>query len=368
MNRTKLVSLVRFGVCLLLLAAIFHIIFCNEVQLQLNAGNGTDWNQLPKWEQRRLAWTRGPAGLWESVRRLPASALLLSFASCGVLIALGGLRWREVLRAQGIPLPLFRVLRISLVAHFFNAFLLGTAGGDVLKAWYAARAAPQRGPEAAFSVFVDRLIGTFATVLFTAALALLNLQLILTYKRHLATALLIVAMMVASGLLVFLGFFTDLLRHDGPVARLVRRLPRGESFVVALAGCRSLARHPGFLGRQVLLSVLLNVALVGVIAALAPGLGVNLPGAAVWYLVPAILSVAALPVTPAGLGVRENLFVWLLTVPMLDIKPGAALSLSLVGYSVNLSWSVIGGVVYLLTPGRREEAKAVTQPSPETAA
>lgn len=362
MNRAKLISLVRFGVCLLLLAAIFHIIFCNEVQLQLTTSGEASWDSLDKWTQRRLAWTRGPAGLWNSVRGLETSALILSFASCGVLIALGGLRWREVLKAQGIHLPLLRVLRISLVAHFFNAFLLGTAGGDVLKAWHAARAARERSTEAAFSVFVDRLLGTFATLLFTGALALLNLGLILAYKRHLATALMIGGMLVVSGVFVFLGFFTDTLAHNGWVARLVRRLPRGESFAVALAGCRSLARHPGFLWRVGGLSVLLNVALVGVIAALAPGLDVNLPNAAVWYLVPAILSVAALPVTPAGLGVRENLFVWLLTVPMLGVKPGAALSLSLVGYSVNLLWSVIGGVIYLLTPGRAAEAD-VTQAS-----
>lgn len=352
MNRAKLTSLVRFGVCLLLLAAIFHVIFCNEVQFQLAASGEADWNRLSRWEQRRLAWTRGPAGLWHTVRRLDAQSLALSFASCGVLIACGGLRWREVLRAQGIQIPLGRVLRISFVAHFFNAFLLGTAGGDLLKAWQAARAARERGPEAAFSVFVDRLLGTFVLLFCTAMMALPNLDLIRAYKRHLAVALLILGMLVVSGGLVFLGFFTNKLRQDGTIARLVRRLPRGESIVVALAGCRQLARHPGFLWRILGWSLVANAAMVGVLAFLSPDLDVNPPALAIWYLVPAIISVAALPVTPSGLGVRENLFVWLFAVPLLNVPPGAALSLSLVGYSVNLSWSALGGVIYLLTPDR----------------
>ncbi len=358
MNRANFTRLLRIGVCLLLLAAIFHVIFCNEVQLQLAEGKGPGWASLDKWEQRRLAWTRGPIGVWETVCRLDLASLGISFASCGLLVALGGLRWREVLRAQGIPLPLGPVLRISFVAHFFNAFLLGTAGGDVMKAWYAAKASPERGADAAFSVFVDRLLGMFALLLFTAVLMIPNAGLLADYKRHLATALMILGMLGAAGLMIFLGFFTDTLRHDGSVLRLVRRLPRGEAFAQALSGCRSLGRQPGFLWRVAGWSVAVNVAIVGAFAALARGLGVEITSVALWYLVPAIVSVAALPVTPAGLGVRENLFVWLLTVPALGVKPGEALTLSILGYSVNLLWSVIGGIVYLATPHRGDLSQA----------
>lgn len=362
MNRSRLASIARFAVCLPLLAGIFHVIFCHEVQLQLAATSGLQWSALDKWEQRRLAWTQGPAGVWETVRKLDAASLVVSFGSCGLLVALGGLRWREVLRAQGIQLPLAPVLRISFVAHFFNAFLLGTAGGDVMKAWFVAKAAPERGPEAAFSVFVDRLLGMLGLLLFTVLLAVPNWELLAGYKRHLATALMIGGMFGVAGAMTFLGFFTDTLGHDGVVLRLVRRLPRGESFAQALGGCRQLARHPGFLWRMAGWSLLVNIAIVGAFAALAQGLGVKSSPVALWYLVPAIVSVAALPVTPAGLGVRENLFVWLLTVPALGVKPGAALSLSLLGYTVNLLWSVIGGVVYLATPGREQ----LKQPSADT--
>ncbi len=360
MTRARLVSLIRSVACLLLLAAIFHVIFCNEVQLQLAAGDGPGWESLGKWEQRRLAWTQGPAGVWATVRRLDSRSLAVSFGSCGLLVALGGLRWREVLRAQGIHLALGPVLRISFVAHFFNAFLLGTAGGDVMKAWYASRSAPERSADAAFSVFVDRLLGMFALLLFTALLLVPNFALVTGYKRHLAAALAILGMLGAAGLMIYLGFFTEALRQDGPVLRLVRRLPRGDSFAQALSGCRVLGARPGFLWRIAGWSVLVNVAIVGAFAALARGLGVDVDAVALWYLVPAIVSVAALPVTPAGLGVRENLFVWLLTVPALGVKPGAALSLSLLGYTLNLLWSVLGGVVYLATPGRTQ----LKQPAP----
>jgi uncharacterized membrane protein YbhN (UPF0104 family) len=349
-SRSRLASIARFAVCLLLLAVIFHVIFSNEVQLQLAADNGPQWDSLGKWEQRRLAWTQGPAGVWATVRRLDTLSLAVSSGCCGLLVALGGLRWREVLLARGIQLGMGPVLRISFVAHFFNAFLLGSAGGDVMKAWYAAKAAPERSAEAAFSVFVDRLLGMFALLLFTAVLMVPNFGLLAAYKRHLAAALVVLGMLAVSGAMIFVGFFTETLRHDGAVLRLVRRLPRGVSFAEALAGCRALAQHPGFLWRVAAWSLAANAAIVGAFAALARGLGVEISGVALWYLVPAIVSIAALPVTPAGLGVRENLFVWLLTVPALGVKPGVALSLSLLGYTANLLWSVVGGVVYLASP------------------
>jgi hypothetical protein len=44
---------------------------------------------------------------------------------------------------------------ISLVAHFFNSFLLGSTGGDLMKAYYAARETHHKKTEAVMTVFAD---------------------------------------------------------------------------------------------------------------------------------------------------------------------------------------------------------------------
>ncbi|MEN9677539.1 MAG: hypothetical protein RIS76_3435 [Verrucomicrobiota bacterium] len=358
MRRPTLSSLARAAAGVLLLAAIFHSIFCNEVQLQLETEGGPKWSSLSRWEQRRLAWTRGPGGFWETIRRLDAVSLASAFLICGALVGLGAVRWRRVLREQGLVLSWREVLRISLVAQFFNAFLLGTAGGDVVKAWYAARAAPHRRAEAAVSVFVDRVLGTLGLLMAALLLALANGALIGGYRRYQAVLLVIGAMFVAAGSLLVLGFYTRALGQDGVVARLLRRIPRGESAVRALAGCREFGRDPGFLAQMGFWSLLIagGVALAYVV--LARGVGIVLEPRLLAFISLAVVCVSALPVTPAGLGVRENLFVWLLALPMFGVKPGLALSLSLLGYTVNLAWSAIGGLVYLLMP-QREEIAAV---------
>lgn len=358
----KFSSVVRSVVGLLLLAVIFHVIFCNEVQLQLVSEGGPAWDSLTKWEQRQLAWTRGPLELWNTLRRLDAISLAGAFLLCGLLVGLGAWRWQRVLAEQGIQMPVPEVLRISLVAQFFNAFLLGTAGGDVIKAWYAARATPQKQAAAAVTVFVDRLLGTLGLLLTACFLALLHWDLVTSFRRYQAVVLTLAGMLVLAGGLLFLGFYTRLLSEEGTLARWLSRIPRGDSAVRALAACRQFGRDPLFLLQMALMSMLIAALVALTYVVLARGLGIKVHALSLSFVALAVICVAALPVTPSGLGVRENLFVWLLAAPAFPLKPGLALSLSLLGYTVTLAWSAIGGLVYLLLPERAEIAAAAEAP------
>jgi uncharacterized membrane protein YbhN (UPF0104 family) len=64
-------------------------------------------------------------------------------------------------------------------------------------------------------------------------------------------------------------------------------------------------------------------------------------------IVPAIICISALPITPSGIGVRENLYVLLLSATAIGIEAKTALSLSLLAFAGSLLWSLIGGAVYL---------------------
>jgi uncharacterized membrane protein YbhN (UPF0104 family) len=342
----------------LLLGIIFHVIFCNEAQLHLTATGG-DWRALSPWEQRRLAWSRGPVELWATARRLDTLRLVGALVLCGLPVFLGGLRWRIALRVQGLEIPFAEITRISFVAHFFNAFLLGSTGGDVVKAWYVARLTHHKRAEAALTVVVDRLLGTLALLLFAALMIPLAWHataadpLFLRYRRYQAVALLVGGMAVTAAVLVAVGFYTDLLAEQSKFGRSFRRLPQGEGIARALAACRLFGRHRGFLRATAGFSLLINLSIVGTFLCLASGLGLEVPQGVLWFVVPAVVCVAALPITPSGLGVRENLFVSLLAIAAFpQIKHGEALALSLLGYTANLVWSAVGGLVYLFLPAR----------------
>ncbi len=356
---TRAAGYLRLAVAAGLLALIFHIIFCNEAQLHL-AGTGQSWDAMGKWEQRRLAWSRGPAEMWRTVGRLSPGHVVLALASCGVPVVLGGLRWRHALRVQGLAIGVAEVLRVSFVAHFFNAFLLGSTGGDVVKAWCAARWTRERRAEAAVSVLVDRLVGTLALLVFAAAMVPMawrapdGTALFLAHASYPGLALLVLAMATLATVLVLVAFYTDWLAPGRRAWRLLQRLPMGESVARALAACRLFGRNPRYMLVSAAYSLAINVAIVGTFAAIASGLGLEVPQRVLWFVVPAVVCVAALPVTPSGLGVREHLMVSLLALPEFPgVRHGEALALALLAYSANLAWSVVGGLVYHARPGSK---------------
>ncbi len=163
----------RLGICLLLLGWVFHTIFLNEGRNAVQ-----NWDNLSRWQQWKTGWQYGPGELWKNLCLIHPFIFLLSLLAMAATIILGVLRWRMVLRVHGLELSFGRACEISFVAHFFNSFLLGSTGGDLMKAYYAARETHHKKTEAVSTVFVDRLIGLWAMLLFAALMMLPNLTLL----------------------------------------------------------------------------------------------------------------------------------------------------------------------------------------------
>ncbi len=97
--------------------------------------------------------------LWAAVLIFPITFLITS------------LRWHLLLSAVDIHIGLLRTLVINMVGAFYNTFMPGSTGGDVLKAYYAAKLSPGHRTRAVVSVIVDRAIGLLALIILGGALA-----------------------------------------------------------------------------------------------------------------------------------------------------------------------------------------------------
>jgi len=344
-RRTPWQTVGRLTLCLLLLGWVFLSIFMSEARTA-SVRDGWDWDVLSPTEQWRLAWHHGPPQLWRSLCLIQPSAAVWSLVFMGATILLGALRWRMVLRVHGIHLSMGRTTQISLVAHFFNSFLLGSTGGDLMKAYYAAHETRHRKTEAVVTVLVDRLIGLLSMLLFAVAMMPLNWTLLASHRR-LATLAGVVTLMLVGGLAVAGLSFWGGLSRGWPQARVwLRRLPKGESLERALDACRQFGREPRCLAEAFGLSMILNVMCVLQIWVLARGLDIPIHPVVLSLLVPVIICISALPITPSGLGLRENIYVWMLAVPEINLPATQALSLSLLAYAGSLFWSLLGGLVY----------------------
>ncbi|MBN1806300.1 MAG: flippase-like domain-containing protein [Sedimentisphaerales bacterium] len=99
-------------------------------------------------------------------------------ATLGIFIVgqvIVGFRWWLLLRTQSIFIDLAAAVRLNFLGWFYNNFMPGSVGGDLLKAWYVTMHTEKRF-EAALSVFVDRIIGLFSTLLIAVFFYILFLR------------------------------------------------------------------------------------------------------------------------------------------------------------------------------------------------
>jgi glycosyltransferase 2 family protein len=69
---------------------------------------------------------------------------LLAALCCACWLPLIFFRWYVLVRAQDLPFTLPNAMRLGLVAFFFNAFLPGSIGGDIVKAAFLAKEQSRR--------------------------------------------------------------------------------------------------------------------------------------------------------------------------------------------------------------------------------
>lgn len=347
----------RVLVCLGLLGWLVHTIFLKEGR-DFAGQHGIAWGQLSRGAQWTLAWEQGPPELWRHLTLIAPGPFVLSVLLMGVTLLLGIIRWKMVLRVHGLDLPLGRVSEISFVAHFFNSFLLGSTGGDLMKAYYAARETHHKKTEAVATVFVDRLIGFWSMLLFASVMMLPNLRLLAGHERLRSVAAVMLLLLVACTGFMGLLLWGGVSRRWSGARDWMRRLPKGAWLERLLESCRCFGRSWRFLGRTMGVSMALNAVCVAQVLVLGWGLGLKVPFEAFFLIVPSIICLASIPITPSGLGVRENLYVFTLAGPVLHVAAPSALSLSLLAYAGSLFWSLVGGVVYLLFRERHHLAEA----------
>src|SRR5437660_4170644 len=83
-------------------------------------------------------------------------------------------RWQILLKVQGINLSIPRMTGLFFIGMFFNQFLPGGTGGDIIKSYYLLKETPDKKAGALLAVVFDRFIGLVALVAITATLIALR--------------------------------------------------------------------------------------------------------------------------------------------------------------------------------------------------
>jgi uncharacterized protein (TIRG00374 family) len=284
--------------------------------------------------------------VWHDAREQPGwLAAGLAFTFMG--LAMGVARWKQILETHRLHAGFFRVFQVFFIGQFFNAFMPGACGGDVARAYYVARGEHGKRVEAASTVFVDRAVGLFVTVVFCCVFIVVRLPFFLVSPRAKAPGLFMLAFLVATVLGLLALFRRNVFEHIPVFRRVERNTALGPLIRRAYEAFYLYRQHPRVMLQAVVFSVLNLVCLT--LACVCFGRAIHLPLAQPlldhFTFFPIITTLAAVPLTPGALGLREGLFAGLYGVVGVGIPH--AIALSLMVYISGLLWGLLGAVFFV---------------------
>lgn len=260
----------------------------------------------------------------------------------------GGFRWNRLLSALQISIPVGTLTAIAQIGQFFGVFLPGTTGDDVTRLVYIARLAPGRVREACATVLLDRVIGLsclfmLAFVCIPANWSLLQGQ---PSTRWIATGFLFAGGAVLLGSVLFFSL------SDVTLNRLINRfesLLKRFGFVTELAAmARAFAGSRSTLALVIAAALLTQSMICAVFYLAGRAVGIELSLVSWMSFVPVIVASSALPITFAGIGVREYLLLLFVGSSAVAVDQERILAASLLVLALGLLMALLGGVVYLL--------------------
>jgi uncharacterized protein (TIRG00374 family) len=310
-----------------------------------------------------------PAQLWREIVSADLRLMVLGALCYTAAVALSGIKWGILLRAVGIPVPLWRLLHYQWVAEFFNNFLPAQVGGDVMRG-YALAVDTRRTADAAASVLIDRFIGLLVFML-AAAVAAAGMLIFGrpdgTYFAGQELFFMRVAALGSGGVtLLLMVIIAALLSRtlkrwvEWLLARLplsAKTLPIWQKLAVAFHAYRT---QPAALVwtaiGSALIVVLTSVNIWLISRALQPNAISMVEVLAINPII--VFALLVVPLAPGGLGIRQASFasLFLLIGAGFDLGKTVGLLQQGIGYLV----SVPGGVLWLM--GRRKGARVAQPP------
>jgi uncharacterized membrane protein YbhN (UPF0104 family) len=274
--------------------------------------------------------------LRERLSRIDYAWIAASVLALGLQIVLAGLRWQRIALACGAQIRRRSATLYTLIGTFFNQTLPSTVGGDAARIWLLARDTGA-WKSAIFSVLIDRAVG----LIWLAILVLVCLpwSLALIQNPIGRTAVIVIG---AAGAAAPLGLavFTWIGRTALQRWKTVRHLR--DVAVIALTVLGSARIGPSI----TVVSIAIHLLTISAVWFCALAIGSPFTLLQSMLLIPAVILIAAVPVSIAGWGVRESAMIAAFSYAGLPDSDGLLVSV-LFGL-VNVIIGIVGGIAWSL--------------------
>ena len=226
--------------------------------------------------------------------------LLVGLLLVGVVPTLQAARWLWLMRCRGLDPGYGQSLRLTLVGMFFNFSLPGMTGGDVVKAYYAAKGSG-RHAVAVMSVVFDRIAGLMGLVVLAAVAGLLVLDEPLAARVTVGVWVALLALLLGGHLYLS----RRLRRWLAPVSRAMTKLTPTRVLKRVDDAAAAYRDHLPVVYGAGALSLPVHVAQMTATGLAGQALGMDTSLVLLIAVLPVVFFAGAMPISYQGLGVME---------------------------------------------------------------
>lgn len=279
--------------------------------------------------------------IWEALQGARFFYMLPAIGALLVSRVLMGCRMKRVTDHQGMTLTIPQLVGISLTSTFYGTFLPGSLGGGLVR-WYRLSAKDQKRSAALAAIAFDRLADTTATIALGLVCWLASAQ----ARQRPVIGVIFAAGLAACSVLYLAAFHA---KGSSLARRVIGKLPNGfiRTKALNLLGAAGSYHELGLKGLLVVFGISIAIQLTGSLsfALGAQTLAIRLPFMDFAWMRSFSVLIGMIPITVAGLGVREGVFITLM-VPY-GIDAAQVVALAVVRMAISLIIASLGGLLEL---------------------
>lgn len=268
--------------------------------------------------------------------------LTIAFLFIILGVILTSFKWKLLLSAKSVIIPLKKLVNLYFIGFFFNNFLPTNIGGDTVRGYYLSRNSKIKLSVSFASIAIERIMGVIALIFFVLFGIFLNWRLVEKLNivhilcLFILVFLILIALLFSRKLRKIINSrfnFKTFSRLSTSLKNLYNSINvyRGEKKVISQSLIISFIFQAVVIINAYLYILAINNYIA--ISQLVP-------------IIPLISLISLIPLSINGIGVTEGAFVYFFSI--LGLSSAEALSIALLSRGVNLAVSLLGGIFYLL--------------------
>lgn len=288
-----------------------------------------------------LVYLIGVDRILRHFRNVNVSYLGVAMAIFVLIVALMAVRWHILLTNQKKSPGYLRLLIFYFIGFFFNNFLPTAIGGDISRAYYAAKSSGDT-PTSIGSVVFERILGVLAT------LTLASISMVWVISSLEVSLISMTALLFGGVVFALINLLNPVLfQFTSSLLARITFFNIGEKINQVLSSIHVYRHNKSIILYGYLISIVCQLLFVVMNFVLAKSLNLyNVTFSQLLLVIPATFVLGLLP-SVNGLGVRESGYVLFLAQIFQSTTAGQAIALSLLNTSVPVMISLIGGVMLI---------------------